>query len=182
MRRCLLWLGVWILPFPAWAQNNATDSENLRALLEEVRQLRRDLEATTVAAQRTQIVLYRLQLQDAAVARAARLVEEAHGRLDDPAAGRQRLAADIQKAQDIRKRSQDAHEVKVIEEEALPELKRHDDELAKEEQRWRARAGEAEAELRSEQAKLDSLHDLLDQLEQTLANMANRNGSAAPTR
>jgi hypothetical protein len=52
-------------------------------LLEEVRQLRRDVQTTTVAAQRVQIALYRLALQDAAISRATKLVEEAHAKLAD---------------------------------------------------------------------------------------------------
>lgn len=181
MRLCLLflWLYVCVVPVPAWPQSSATDSQNLRALLEEVRQLRHDLETTTVASQRVQIALYRLQLQDAAVARATKLVEEARGRMNDLAVERQRLAADMQRAEELRKRSQDPREVRMIEEEAVPEMKRHDEQLANEEQRWRLRAGEAEAQLRSEQVKLDMLHDLLDRLEQSLVNVANQTGIAA---
>ena len=180
MRRFVLWLSMCVLPFAAWSQNSATDSQNLRALLEEMRQLRRDLATTTVAAQRVQIALYRLQLLDAAVARATKPVEEAHGRLSDLAAQRQRLADDTKKAENLRKRSQDAHEVRVIEEEALPEMKRHDERLAGEEQHWQAQATEAEARLRVEQAKLDSLHDLLDKLEQALESVASRNTITDP--
>ena len=115
-------------------------------------------------------------------ARATKPVEGAHGRLSDLASQRQRLAEEIKKAEDLRKQSQDAHEVRVIEQEALPAMKRHDERLADEEQHWQAQAGEAEARLRVEQAKLDSLHDLLDQLEQALENVATKNVSMAPAK
>ncbi len=81
MRRLLLVTAILAVSTVALSQSNQSDSQTLRSLLEEVRLLRQDLHTTTVAAQRVQIALYRLQLQDAAVARAARLVEEAHSKL-----------------------------------------------------------------------------------------------------
>jgi hypothetical protein len=176
----MLLLGLCALALPAPGQNSAADSQNLRALLEEVRQLRRDLQITSVAAQRVQIMLYRLQLQDAAVARAARQVEETHGKLADVAAKRQRVALNIKETEELRKRSPDSAEARSMEESFLPEQKRQDEQLAKEEQTLRDREGEVAAQLRVEQEKLDSLRALLDQLDHTLESAAST--SAAPAK
>ena len=43
------------------AQTASPDTQALQALVTEIRQLRLDLQATTIATQRVQIVLYRLQ-------------------------------------------------------------------------------------------------------------------------
>jgi chromosome segregation ATPase len=178
----MLLLSLFVLPFPALGQNNAADSQNLRALLEEVKQMRRDLQAAAVAAQRVQIMLYRLQLQDAAVARAARQVEEIQGKLADLTAKRQRVTLNINYGEDLRKRSQDAAEVHSVEEQFLPEEKRQDEQLAREEQTLRERQGEAERQLRGEQEKLDSLRALLDQLDHTLESAASPSANAAPAK
>ncbi len=70
-----------LLPFlccAAWMQaQTPVDSQ----LLNEVRQLRQDLAVTTLAVQRTQILLYRLQLADAALARATQRADQASTRL-----------------------------------------------------------------------------------------------------
>jgi hypothetical protein len=62
-----------LLASPAFAQSNPTDSETLKALLAEVRLLRHDLQTTTVAAQRSQILVYRAQAQESVVARSFRV-------------------------------------------------------------------------------------------------------------
>jgi len=157
MTRLLVFLTIIATSTPALSQKDLTDSQHLRALLEEVRQLRRDLQTATSAAQRVQIALYRLQLQDAAVARATRLVEESHSKLTDLA--------------DARDRDQL--------EQRLADLKRDLERIARDEQQWRAKASQAEQQLRDEQIKLDSLHSLLDQLDQALERTGNSSASAS---
>ena len=60
----------------AGAQTASPDTQALQALVTEIRQLRQDMQATTIVTQRVQIVLYRLQTQTALVTRAS-------SRLDD---------------------------------------------------------------------------------------------------
>jgi chromosome segregation ATPase len=174
MRRLIFLLAIAAMSSFVWCQNGPTDSQTLRALLEEVRQLRRDLQTTTVAAQRVQIALYRLQLQDAALARAMKLVEEAHAKLAALAAERKRLGSEIEQLEDKRNRTPDLQERRAIEQEILPELKRHAEQLTNEEQQWRGKANEAEGQLNVEQQKLDALHALLDQLDQALQNVGRK--------
>jgi hypothetical protein len=68
-RSSILALGFLLSSTLCFGQTTPSESQTLQALLLEVRQLRQDLQTTTVAAQRAQILLYRLQGQEAAVAR-----------------------------------------------------------------------------------------------------------------
>jgi hypothetical protein len=61
-------------------QTPAKEVDTLQSLLVEVRQLRQDIESMTVASQRVQIALYGLQIQDAAVARAAQRLDDARNK------------------------------------------------------------------------------------------------------
>jgi len=169
MRQLILIItAVVTLTTTSLSQNTPTDSQTMRAILDEVRLLRRDLQTTAVASQRVQIALYRLQLQDAAVARASKPFEEAQVRVTEIAAARKHMAAELERLQEAQNRAQDAHERKTIEEEALPELKRHLEQAIKEEEQWQARKNDAEAQLRTEQGKLNDLHNLVDQLDAAL--------------
>lgn len=152
----------------ALCQQNVADSQNLKALLDEVKLLRKDLKTTTVAGQRIQIALYRLQLQDAALERAKKNSEEAHAKLAEVIAGHKHVSEELDRAEDQRSRLQDDHERKALEEEAIPMLKRNLERLGNEEQQWRTKAGEADAQVTTEQNKLDALHELLDQLDRSL--------------
>jgi hypothetical protein len=80
-RSSILALGFLLSSTLCFGQTTPSESQTLQALLLEVRQLRQDLQTTTVAAQRAQILLYRLQGQEAAVARACpyRIFCAAHG-------------------------------------------------------------------------------------------------------
>jgi len=62
---------------------------------------RQDFETTTVATQRIQILLYRLQAQEAAVARASRRLDDADAELARIAADRARLVTDIKQHEDF---------------------------------------------------------------------------------
>jgi len=84
-----------LVPAPVFGQSTSTDSQTLQALLAEVRQLRHDLRTVMIAAQKAEILLYRLQGQEAAVARASQRVEDVRGRLAETASSRQKLAIDI---------------------------------------------------------------------------------------
>ena len=129
MRRLFL-LPVLLAATVAWCQDHPTDSQTLRSILEEIRLLRRDVQSSSVASQRVQIALYQLQLQDAAVARAMKLVEETHTKLTEFEAERTRVAANLERSESERDRTQDVNERKLFEEQAIPELKKHLNQIA----------------------------------------------------
>ena len=177
MRRLFLVTAILAVSTLALSQSSQTDSPTLRALLEEVRLLRQDLHTTTVAAQRVQIALYRVQLQDAAVARAARLVEEAHSKLTGLAADHMHWVAAIEQSERQRDQAQDFQQRRQIEEEAIPQAKKFLERTSYDEEQQQARTNEAESQLKAEQVKLDALHSLLDQLDQALENVVHKTAS-----
>ncbi len=65
----------------AFAQTVPTDSDTLKALLVEVRLLRRDLQTTTVAAQRAQILVYRVQALESVVRRMQERIDDTRSKL-----------------------------------------------------------------------------------------------------
>jgi chromosome segregation ATPase len=151
-----------------FGQTSSTDSQTLQALLTEVRQLRHDLQTTTVAAQRVQIALYRLQRQEAAVTHATQALSDARSRLANVVSNRSKIAARIQEVEEIEKRSQNADERSHIDDVELPQLKSQLETLGNEEQQAQTRKSDAEEQLRTEQSKLGALHDLLGRLDNSL--------------
>jgi hypothetical protein len=80
------------VPSPTTAvQSSPADSQTLQAILEEIRDLRQDLQNVTVTARRTEIFLYRLQTQETVVARAFQRVAEAQSKLGEVQSNRNKL-------------------------------------------------------------------------------------------
>ena len=163
----------------AFSQTSQSDSQTLKSLLEEIHLLRVDLHTTTVAAQRVQIALYRLQIQDAAVARASAVLEAAHSKLTQMQDAHRHFVTEIEQLEHQRDQAQDFSERRRIEEERLPRAKMSLEQVSHEEEQQLARTNEAEGELKGEQIKLDGLHSLLDQLDQALENVGHATASCS---
>src|SRR2546426_10870363 len=73
-------------------QTTPTDSNTLRAILDELHKLRQDLQATSATVQRAQILLYRLRIQTDVVAQASQRREEARVMLAQMKSSREQLA------------------------------------------------------------------------------------------
>ena len=166
-RSWFLVLGFLVISPGAFAQTSSTDSQTLQALLAEVRQLRKELRSTTVAAQRAQILLYRLQIQEAVVTRAEQRVAEARSALAQTQAELKHLASEIKLREDMQSNSQNPAERKEFEE-LLPRLKAQLESSNDTEQHEEMKAAEAELDLRTEQAKRTALQDQLDSLDKSL--------------
>jgi chromosome segregation ATPase len=148
-RSCLLIPVLMLVPAPVFGQSTSTDSQTLQALLAEVRQLRHDLQTTTIAAQRAEILLYRLQGQEAAVARASQRLEDARGRLAETQSGRQKLATDIKRHEDFIGNTENPPRDRKEVEDLLPSLKERLQSMENEEQQRQTRQIEAEDQLRA---------------------------------
>jgi len=160
-----------LLAAAALAQTPApAPADTLQALLAEVHQLRIDLQATTVTAQRVQILLYRVQLQQSSTARATTRADEIHGRMADAEKQVARAAKDLQDNQDSATRATDPERAKIFQMQAS-EMKRQLEMWQSEEQQWLAKDAEAQSQLRAEQSKLDALQDTLDRLDKALASL-----------
>ena len=172
MRRLsFLAIGLLLITAPVFGQAAPTESQTLQDLLHEVRQLRRDLQASITTAQRAQIVLYHMQSQQMIVARVQQRVDDARAKLSEVQANRRSLETQIKVDEDLKDRTQNATERKEYED-VLPRLKARLDVLGAEEQQAQNREIEAENQLQTEQAKLDILQSELDQLERLLGNLA----------
>src|SRR6266403_749969 len=167
-RSCLLIPVFLLISAPVFGQSTATDSQTLQALLAEVRQLHHDLQTTTIAAQRAQILLYRLQGQEAIVARASQRLDDARARLTEAQSNRTKLTADIKKYEELVSQIENSPTDRKQIEDLLPQLKAKLTALENEEQQRQTREIEAEDELRTERAKLGELQVQLDRLETIL--------------
>jgi len=176
-RTCLLILGLLLIATPVLGQSASTDSQTLQALLSEVRQLRHDLQTTTLAAQRAQILLYRLQGQEAIVARASQRLDDARARLTEIQAARVRLTSDIKQHEDFISHAENSPGERKQIEDLLPRLKANLASLENDEQQKQTRQMEAEDQLRLERAKLSGLQDQLDRLEKILESSIQQAGA-----
>ena len=166
-RSITLIFGFLLIPVAVCAQTNSTDSQTVQAVLAEVRQIRQDVEASTAAAQRTQILLYRLQAQQFAVGQATQRLDNARAKLAQTQADRKRREGDAKRGEEFLREHENSPERKEVEV-ATALAKADVVALGEEEQQWQARQAEAEEQLRIEQEKLGRLQDRLDRLEQSL--------------
>jgi chromosome segregation ATPase len=157
-----------------FGQSAPSDSQTLQALLSEVRQLRLELRTTTIASQRAQILIYRLQGQEASVARASQRLDEARGTLARIQDNQNHVAADAKRTEDLAKNTENSTNQTKAVENRLSELKATLESLGSEEQQDQSREIEAEQQLRAEETKLSDLRDQLERLDKTLEN-ASRN-------
>jgi len=176
-RSSLLFVASFLLFSTAcFGQTPPSDSQTLQALLLEVRQLRQDLQTTTIAGQRAQILIYRVQGQEAAVARASQRLDDARERLARIQDERKHVAADVKRLDDSVGGTVNAANPQKEIEEVLPQLKTRLESLESQEQQLQAREVEAEQQLRAEEVRLSDLREQLDRLDKTLENASHRLG------
>lgn len=169
MRRpFFLFLAFLIASIPVSGQVASTDSQTLLALVAEVRLLRQDLQMVAANSVRAQILLQRSRDQQAAVERATQRVDTVHDKLAEVQAERNRFAADVKQGEDLLSQPDTSSVNRKRIEDGLAFSKRRVESLMSDEQQLQARITEAEDQQRLEQAKLDSLHDQLDRLLQSL--------------
>lgn len=171
MRRWMLFaVTLLILPAAAVCQSGSADSQTLQALLAEMRQLRQELRTATVAAQRAQILIYRVQAQQAAVTRLTQRVDNNSARITQNQSEQKMMATQIKRLEDLRE-TQNESERKQTDEQ-LGQMKARVEQLVTEEQDILPRKIGLEEELRAEQTKLAQLHDELDRIDKALEQTA----------
>jgi chromosome segregation ATPase len=160
-----------VVSIPALAQSNASEVQALQSLVNEVHQLREELRTVTVASQRVQIVLYRLQAQEGAVNRATQRLSDQRATLINAQERLRDVKNQIQMLEDQQSRTQNPSERKEIDS-ALPQLRSRLESLTKDEQQFEANVNEADSQLRREQQELTRLQGFLDQLDSVLNGIA----------
>jgi len=177
-RSSLCSLGLLLFATACPGQTTPGDSQIFQALLSEVRQLRQDLQTTTIAAQRAQILIYRLQGQEAAVARASQRLDEAREKLAGIQAQRNYLATDVKRLEDFTSNTENSQAQRKESEERLPRIKTELESTENLLQQQQTREIDAEQRLRAEEVKLSDLQDQLDRLDRSLENASRRGGSS----
>jgi chromosome segregation ATPase len=173
MHRYSLLLGFLLLASTGFGQTSQTDSQTLQALLAEVRQLRQELQTQSTTAQRTQILFFRIQTEQAAVARASQRAEDARAKLAETQSARKKLESEAKGVHDRLENPDNAAERKDLEG-MVTFYKRRSEELGEEEQQRQAKQVEVEEQLRLAQAKLDDLQARLDELDKALQKSSQR--------
>jgi hypothetical protein len=155
----------------AFCQTPVREPDTLQALLVEVHQLHQAIEGMTVASQRVQIALYALQIQDAAVARAAQRLDTARSKCLGADQNRQHTATEIQtlEGSPVSKPVPEGQAEAL--KQRLTELKSHLDAQVAEVQSCQAGEAEASTQLRSDQAKLLDLQDRIGRLDKALEQL-----------
>lgn len=137
-------------------------------MLLEVRQLHQDLQTSAAAALKVQILFFRVQAQQTAVARASQRVDEARSKLGEVQTERKKVEDEAKQAQETLEKTENAVERKNFED-MLHYYERRIQKFSEEEQQRQAKQIEAEDQLRLDQAKLDDLMARLDGIRQELA-------------
>jgi len=166
-----------LLPAGAVSQSGSTASQTLQALFVEVRLLRQELRTTTIASQRAQILIYRVQAQQTVVTRLSQRAENERSRLSQVQSEQKGVTSAIKRLEDLRFSQSESARKQT--EEQLSQLKPRAERLGTEEQESLARKVEIEEELRLEQAKLAQLHDELDRIDKAL-EQSSRTPASAP--
>lgn len=171
MRRSLLFILCFLfLSASGLCQSTATESLGMQALVAEVHQLRKDLQTTNANALRVQLLLYRLQAQEATVRRASEHLNEARARLAGTQRRREEVTATLKRFEEsIDNAELSPADRKQVQQEGSRN-KAELESLAAEEQQRQTAEMEAEEQLRAEQAKLSGLEDRVDRLEKELEN------------
>lgn len=163
----LILLSLFPATLPALAQSTPSDSRTLEAILEEIHKLRQDLETTTAAAQRAQILLYRVRLQMDTVERLNQRLEQAHTRVTQVKNEQDHFLQQKKFFEDQLESTQDLANRKNIEVQLAGVqsfLERTKDNQPDAE----AKEAAVSNELRTEQSKLDDLEEQLDRLDKKL--------------
>jgi chromosome segregation ATPase len=179
-RSSLFVLGLLVFSTSCFGQTTPGDSQTLQALLSEVRLLRQELRTTTVAAQRSQILIYRLQGQEAAVGRASQRLDEAREKLARTQDERKQAAFEVKRLEDFVSNTENPPTQRKALENRLSELKARLESLGSEEQQHQSREIDAEQQLRAEEVRLSDLRDQLDRLDKALENASRRTDGRAP--
>lgn len=151
------------------------DSQTLQALLREVRELRQDLRTATIASERAQILLTRLQAQQQAVTAAQKELDQARSQLNQTENRHRNIQRQIQyyTDQDTEDTTPDPAKRQSLEQE-INRMKASLQEAETQRDGLQANETRAKDELQVEQSKLDALQNELDQIDRALANLASQ--------
>jgi chromosome segregation ATPase len=163
-------------PGTSTAETRPADEETLlRALLDEVRQLRVVLQRTTVVTQRFQSTLERVRSQQARVDVLTREIEGVRLQLSNTEFARKQSEERAKELEERLSQEQDARLHAALESQSR-EFSRTLNLQAAQEERQREREAQLTAQLQIEQLKLGEINSRLDSLERELADLSDAKG------
>jgi chromosome segregation ATPase len=154
---------------PVFGDGTAPE-QSLQSLLSEVRTLREDLRAAIVTAQRMQIVLYRLQVQETAVARATQKLEEVRGQLAQLEESKKSMVGSVQQLEEQLGGTQDPNARKMLDAQ-MSRFKSMLDGWGAEISKLQAKEAEALGQVQNEQARHAEYQESLDRLDKSLETL-----------
>lgn len=171
MRRWVFAFSVCFLFLSASGSGQSTSDESgMKALVAEVRLLRKDLQAANGNALKAQMLLNRLQFQQAAVARASERLNDARARLADTQRHQTEVAGFLRHAEEALDNTETSSADRKQIQAEISMRKQELEAIATVEQQQQTTEIDAEQQMRTEQAKLNELEDRVDQLEKALEN------------
>lgn len=177
MRRALfLTLVVFGVPVAAFGQAAASDSQTLQALLTEVRELRQDLKTSLARMQSGQILLSRLQTQQAAVTHASEHLDDSRSKGADAQTHQQHLTADVKQLEDAFSVEENLVQRRELQD-RLSHSKSELEDFTRIAQQFQAAEIEGEQRLRAEEDKFNALETELDELVKKVGNSSDQSGS-----
>jgi hypothetical protein len=145
------------------------EAQTLQALLNEVHQLRQDLQTVSVAARRAQILIYRLYVQEAIVRQASENLNNTKAALDAIRTNRGFQTEQIKQFEEAKDSSDDPTYRKQMDD-MIAKLRSRLEAENSVEQEMQAKEIELEEELRTERAKFEQEQAKLDELDNALEN------------
>jgi uncharacterized coiled-coil protein SlyX len=128
------------------------------------------LQTTNGYALKAQILLYRLQVQEATVARVSQHLNDERSKLAQTQEHRRRLMAALKENEELPDKGEISPAGRKEAQEVIARVKPELESVTAEEQQRQTSEMEAEQQLRAEQAKLSALEDRVDRLEKDLGS------------
>jgi hypothetical protein len=155
----------------AICQTPAKEPDTIQALLTEVRQLRQDIEAMTVASQRVQIALYTLQMQDAALTRSTQRADNARNKCSGAEGNRSHITESIQRFERALASAKLSEQETRDFQSGLAQSKTELEQANLAVQSCQVAESEASSQLRTDQAKMSDLQDRIERLDKVLEKL-----------
>ncbi len=159
---------VGFLATAALAQQPSPDSQLTQALLTELRQLRQDLQVTAAIIQRSQILMYRLQVETGLLTRATQRLDDARTRCNSYQSQIRSINLQIEQSESRMQATQNPGEQKNLQD-AVSRLKSNLAMLTNEDQQCQPRIMDAQSQVQVAQARVDDFQSQLDKLDKLLA-------------
>jgi len=167
----LIALGLLLVPLAIPSRSTEQEPQTMQAVLIEIRELRHDLQVAANAAQRAQIVIYRLHEQVMVVEQARQRLENTNGTLEQIQNQQRYENFQLKQYEQMRDRSENEEARKPFED-SITEIRSRIEMAARGEREWRSKQMDFETDLRIQREKLEILETELDRLDKDLGSTA----------